>query len=354
EILALPTYPSYNLLDLKDTVKYAALAADNDNSPLLNRALFGRYAPGSIFKIATSVAALCSGNLTTTDQIEDKGVYMRYANADGTGYTPACWLWNMNHTTHGWEDITKAIRNSCNYFFFVVADRMGINKIDEYAKHLGLGEPTGIELGEDTGILSSPEYAGANGKQWSPGQVLATAIGQSYNVFTPLQMVTMLGAVLDDGTRYASHLLLRVEEYGSDDNIYSDSAPKIMDQITIPDSYLAAIKQGMYEVFETGGTASTLFQSFPSSFTVGGKTGTAQINEALVSDNATCVAFAPFDKPEIAISSVIEKGAKGAYAGYVAEDVCAYYFGYKTFNESMDLPDEPTTDDTTDTTDVGN
>jgi len=331
------------------------LLAD-ENKPLINRALFGRYSPGSVFKIATSVAALCSGNLTVEEQIKDMGIFWKYAGPDKTGYHPACWLWNMSRRTHGWETVSDAIRDSCNYFFYTVGDRMGIDKLDEYAKHLGLGEHTGIELGEDTGVLASRQYAESQGLSWVPGDMLQASIGQGTNLFTPLQLATMLGTVLNGGTRYASHLLLKVEEYGSD-NIYYESEPKIMDRIIIPDNYLAAIKKGMGQVFDSDGTASQIFKSFPPSFTVGGKTGTVQINEAEVSDNATGVAFSPFNNPEIAISSVIEKGAKGAWAEFVAEDVFAYYFGYKTFNESMDLPEEPaadTTDDTANAAGTGN
>ena len=335
EVLAIATYPSYDITDTFNTEKYAELAADKKNSPFLNRATQGEYAPGSVFKIVTSTAALCGGYLSVNETIFDQGKFTKYE-----GYQPVCWAYP---SSHGSINVSQAIQHSCNYFYFTVGDRMGIGPLDACAKRLGMGEFTGIEIGEEKGILASPEYAQSKGEVWSAGQTIAAAIGQSYNVFTPLQMATMLGAVLNGGDRYKNTLLLCVKEYGSDE-IYYAPRPEIIDSARIPQTALDAIKQGMLNVTEAGTVAGTLFGGFPRYF-VGAKTGTAQVNIGKSSENGTFVAFAPYNNPQVAMSAVIEKGSRGTWAGFVAEDVLAYYFGYKTFAQSMDLPEEPEPED---------
>ena len=331
EVLAIATYPSYSITDIFDIDKYAVLAEDDINYPLVNRATMGQYAPGSVFKIVTSVAALSGGYLGVNEYITDLGKYTKYE-----GYQPECWAYPAY--THGSINVTQAIQESCNYFFYVVGDRMSIGPLDEYAMRLGMGDRTGIEIGETKGVLASPEFAQSVGQVWSGGQTISAAIGQSFNAFSPLQMATMLGAVLNGGQRYKNTLLLCVKEYGSDE-IYYEQKPEIISSVEISEENLNAVKQGMLAVTEMG-TAVSLFNNFPRYF-VGTKTGTAQVNIGQSSENGTFVAFAPYSNPEVAMSAVIEKGSRGTWAGYVSEDVLAYYFGYKTFAESMDLPEEP-------------
>ncbi|MCL2815120.1 MAG: penicillin-binding transpeptidase domain-containing protein [Oscillospiraceae bacterium] len=330
EVLALATYPSYEITDTFSVEKYAALSADVKNAPLMNRATMGEYAPGSVFKIVTSTAALCGGYLGVYEEIYDYGQYTKYE-----GYQPVCWAYPA--FTHGRINVSQAIQHSCNYFYFVVGDRMGIGPIDAWATRLGMGEFTGIEIPETKGILASPEYAQSVGQGWAAGQTIAAAIGQSFNVFSPLQMATMLGAVLNGGERYKNTLLLCVKEYGSDE-IYYAPRPEIAASSQIPQNALDAIKLGMLNVTE-GTVAGTLFNNFPRYF-VGAKTGTAQVNIGKSSENGTFIAFAPYSDPKVSVSAVIEKGSRGIWAGFVAEDVLAYYFGYKTFAEAMDLPEE--------------
>jgi penicillin-binding protein 2 len=335
EVLALPTYPSYNLATFNED--FEELRKLEKESPFTNRALEGLYAPGSVFKIATSVAALCSGNLTTTEKIYDAGKYTQY-----TGYQPACWRYNANGRSCGTIAVHEALKVSCNYFYFVVSERMAENNdikvLNSYAQRLGLGVHTGVGVGEKKGVLASLEHRIANASTWYPGDTLQSAIGQSYYAFTPIQMATLLGTVLNSGTRYETRLLLYVKEYGSDD-IYYAPEPVIADQIEIAPDHFNAVKRGMNEVTEAaGGTGATLFKELPG-LTTGGKTGTVQIR-ASESSNATIVAFAPYEEPELSMSVVIERGSRGTWAGFVAEDVFAYYFGYKSFNQSLDLPDE--------------
>lgn len=324
EVLAIVTYPSYDLSTAyTDMEVYNELSA-NPAKPFTNRATQGLYEPGSVFKIVTSIAALCDGKLTPNEQIYDAGKYTKYED-----YQPACWLYNLRGGSHEYINVSQALEHSCNYFYFTVGERVGIDTLNKYSKHLGFGERTGIEIGETKGWLAS-EFIELTGV-WRGGDLLQASIGQSANQFSPLQMATMLGTVLNGGERYRSHLLLCVKEYGSDE-IYYAPEPEIIDSIEISEANLNAVRSGMVRVTETG-SASSLFNGFP--VRVGGKTGTAQISNEV--SNGTFVAFAPYDKPEVSMSVVIEKGAKGTWAGFVAEDVLAYYFGYKTFEDAMDI-----------------
>ena len=118
-----------------------------------NRLVSGLYSPGSTFKPLTAIAALETGNLNVNEIIEDEGIYKFYAD-----YQPTCWIWGEYKLTHGKQNVSAALENSCNYFFYEVGRRMGINKLDEYAKKFGLGEKTGIELDEEVaGHMASPE-----------------------------------------------------------------------------------------------------------------------------------------------------------------------------------------------------
>ena len=323
EVLALATYPSYDITVFKDAERYSELIEDPD-TPLVNRATQGRYAPGSVFKIATSVAGLCHGDIGPYSEIYDGTVYTKYRD-----YQPKCW----SPYSHGSINVTQALMHSCNYFYYVLGERMQIDVLAEYARHLGLGVKTGVEIDETSGVLASPEYSESRGIPWTGGQLLGASIGQSYNLFSPLQMATMLGTVLNGGDRYKTTLLLCVKEYGSDE-IYYAPEPTVLDSIEISEENLNAVRLGMRNVIELG-TASGLFNTLPMK--IGGKTGTAQVHIGQSSPNGTFVSFAPYDNPKIVISTVIEKGAKGTWAGFVSEDLLAYYFGYKSYEDSMDI-----------------
>lgn len=177
EVLAMASYPTYDLetfnQDYDDLVK-------DERLPMFNRATQGVYAPGSTFKLCTSVAALEEGIITPSTIIEDKGIYTYYVDPQ-----PMCWIWRQAHTTHGRINVSQAIVDSCNYFYYEVGRLTGIKKLDEYATAFGLGQSTGIEIGDVSGVLASPEWAEAHDREWTDGQTITAAIGQSYNLFTP-------------------------------------------------------------------------------------------------------------------------------------------------------------------------
>jgi penicillin-binding protein 2 len=332
EVLALATYPSYNLDTFNED--FPELREREHDSPLLNRAIHGLYAPGSIFKLATSVAALSSGSVTPGEYIQTRGRYTRYE-----GYQPVCWRYHFTGGgwCHGRIRIDEALAVSCNYFYFVVGERMAENNdielLNSYARRMGLGVHTGLEVGERRGVIASRAHKVANLSAWVPGDTLQAAIGQSDYVFTPIQMATMLGTFLNGGTRYENRLLLKVKEYGSGE-IYHAPEPVIADEIDITPEHSSLLKRGMRDAVDEGGTGAILFRDLPG-LTTGGKTGTAQVPSG--SPNATFVAFAPYETPELAVSVVIEHGRHGTWSGFTAEDIFAYYFGYKNFEQSLDI-----------------
>ncbi len=325
-VLALASYPTYDLSTFSENA--SELYAD-ESAPLYNRALNGTYAPGSTFKPAVAAAALTEGIVTVDTLINDTGIYEYYADS---GYTPRCWLYVSSGHGHGEINISEAIRVSCNYFFYELGRLLTIDTMNYYCRNFGLGESTGIELSESTGVLAGPEYREENGLDaWAPGDTLAAAIGQSDNLFTPLQLSVYMASLINCGTRYNAHILDCVKEFGTDNIVY-ETETYVMSSIEISEDDVQIILDAMQTVVESGTTA-TLFDGFP--IKVGGKTGTAQVSST-GSDNAVFVGFAPFDDPEIVASCIIEHGSKGAYAGLSVRNVFAEYFDLDYSDESED------------------
>ena len=312
DILAIASYPTYNLASF--SADFATLNSD-ERQPMYNRALFGTYAPGSTFKVGVAIAALEEGIIEKDTIINAQGKYTYYSD-----YQPECWIYAYGGT-HGYINVTEAIQESCNYFFYEVGRLLTIEKMNAHMKNFGFGESTGIELPEKTGILAGPDYRDENGLgKWSPGDTLQAAIGQSDNVFTPLQINMYLTTVLNRGKRYSAHLLDRIESYSG--AILEETTPTVLSEEAFSEEIFETVKEGMKNVMDNG-SAARVFSGYP--IPVGGKTGTAQIYKTK-SDNAIMTAFAPYDAPKIAVTCVIEQGASGTNAGYAIKDVFDYYF----------------------------
>ena len=312
-VLAIASYPTYNLATLRQDI---GILINDETSPMLNRALQSAYAPGSTFKVGVAAAALEEGVIDADTIIDAQGTYTVYED-----YQPSCWVVAHNGV-HGKIKVVEAIQESCNYFFFEVGRLLGIDKINEHLARYGLGKPTGIELYEKTGIMAGPEYRNENGlDKWSPGDTLQAAIGQSDNLFTPLQICMYTSTLVNQGVRYGAHLLDRVSEYGGD--VLFTAERTVLDDNPISDEIFAIIREGMKNVMDNG-SAARIFAGYP--ITVGGKTGTAQVYSTK-SDNAIMTAFAPYENPDIAVTCVIEQGYSGTKAGYSIKDVFDYYFG---------------------------
>lgn len=338
EVLALATYPTYQPETFFED--YEKLLED-DAKPLWNRAVSGTYTPGSTFKPLTAIAALSTGAITANEYINCEGVYKFYED-----YQPQCWIWSEQHLTHGPLNVSQAIVESCNYFFYETGRRTGINAISEYAKKFGLGEKTGIELLEEVkGNVSSPEYKKTLYKdekkqKWVAGDTIQTAIGQSYSSFTPVSLANYVATIANGGNRYKVHIIKSIRS-SKDGSVVYEEKPTVVENVNVSEDIFKTVKNGMLGVTDEG-SAKQIFADYP--INVGGKTGTAQISKKS-SNNALFVSFAPFNKPEIAVAVVIEHGYRGANAAYVARDIYDEYFGLNRGNEntqSIDLNNNTT------------
>ena len=313
DILAMASYPTYDIETF--TENYNDLL-EARGTPLFNRALAGTYSPASTFKVLVGAAALEEDIITFDEEIFDTGKYTYFDD-----YQPGCWIYNQTGATHGFLNVAEAIRDSCNVFFFDVGRRLGIDKINEYAKKFGFGQKSGIELGEEekSGVVASPENRKKNNQVWYPGDVCQTAIGQSDTLVTPLQLANYIATVANGGTRYRPHLVKSIQN--SDKTPGQEIQPEVLQKISMSEETRLAITEGMRKVV-TEGTAHSVFSGCPVS--VAAKTGSAQTSSAYT--NGICVAYAPYDKPQIAIACVIEKAGSGARASLAVRKAIDSYF----------------------------
>ena len=327
EILAMASFPDYEPGQFLNGISNEKWNEYQNNSAILNRAIQGTYAPGSIFKMATAIAGLESGAITIDEYINDTGVYPR-------AHHPECWIYTSYHYGHGYLNVSGAIQHSCNYFFYETAERMGIDKLSAYASYFGLGRRTGVELpNESSGTLASVETAQKKGEEWTEGGTLSAAIGQSYNDFTPLQVAKYIAMVANKGQVVKPTIIQNVvnsegnqvpkesiqayvnQKLGLDDN-YTES-------INMSEENINAVLEGMRSVTdEVGGTAYDTFKDF--NISVGGKTGSTEAGNYT---NAWFAGFAPFDNPEIAVVVLVENGGHGSYTAEVVRDIIGEYFG---------------------------
>mgnify|MGYP004530489137 FL=1 len=335
-VLAMASYPTYDLSTFNED--YDKLIKSK-SKPLINRVLNGTYSPGSTFKPLTSVAALESGTITPDTYITDLGKYTYYPS-----YQPTCLVYSSSGATHGTINVSQAIGVSCNYFFYDVGRRMGIETLDQYASNFGLGQTTGIELPESTGILASPSNRESAGGVWYPGDVLQAAIGQSDNLFTPAQLASYICTLLNKGKRYSLHLVDEVVDYDTNEVVLKKE-PEVLSDNPISDSTYNAVTDGMRRVV-TSGTASAAFAS--SKYKAAGKTGTAEVPDG--ADNVLFVGFAPYDDPEIVVAVIIEHGASSSFSAGVAREIFDAYMQIKNgeYKSALDKDKSETADSSTD------
>lgn len=314
EILSMASYPDFEpqaFVGGIQTPLWNYYKAKENNTPLMNRAIAGTYAPGSTFKMVTATAALQTEAVTINEKVNDIGVYPR-------GHNPACWIYRQQHTGHGYLNITDAIKKSCNYFFYEMGYRVGIETLDRFAYNFGLGKKTGVELnGESAGTVANPELTKSKGETWTVGYTLNASIGQGDNNFTPIQMAKYLSVLLNKGKQVNPTIIKTVINPDgmeiSKGEIHKQVGERLgistkQDKdIEISDENLQAILEGMRGVTsEQGGTAYNIFRNF--NVEIGGKTGSAQTGQTNANSaaNAWFLGFAPYDNPEIAIAVIIE------------------------------------------------
>ena len=331
EVLACASYPTYDLSRFREPEYYAQLNSDK-LTPMFNRALQAEYPPGSTYKMCTSVAGLENGVIGRYTTIVTKGIYTRYANS---GLTPMCLVYSRRKAVHGSIDVTEALSVSCNYFFYEVGDMLTNEQLDSTAKALGLGEPTGVEIYEETGSRANPEtkerlYDGVDGL-WNPGDQILAAIGQSENRFTPMQMASYVATIANGGNRLACTFLSRVvsADYSK---LVEENSPEVLSVVQMSPDTRGAILDGMKKVADTG-TAVDYFRGY-TLVDVAAKTGTAEHGSG-GSNHGAFACFAPADDPEIVIFVYGEKIGTGGYLANVAKAVMDVYFNRDAASEMI-------------------
>ncbi len=318
EVLAMATYPSYNLNTFK--TDYNNLVKD-ELQPLFNRATQGLYMPGSTFKPVVAIGGLEEGTVEPSSTVTCTRVYNFWES-----YPATC----MGY--HGATNVMKALQVSCNIYFYDVGRRLGIDNINKYAHQLGLGVKTGLELPEKAGVISNPQYrkelAENNPKldgTWYPGNVAQAAIGQLDTAVTPLQLAQMAATIANNGVRYNSRLVQSVmsNDY---DQVIKNFESVVANDLNAKQSTMDAVRQGMLMASKPGGSASGTFGSYP--IDIASKTGTPQAGKTV--NNAAFVAFGPYENSEIAVSVVVEKGGSGYLVGPILKDIFDAYFFSKS------------------------
>lgn len=315
EIICIASYPDYDVT--KYSKDYSKLLNDK-NKPLFNRALAGTYSPGSTFKMLVGIAALENDVITPNTVIHDKVIYELGKSR-----------FKCLHD-HGDVNVSGAIKDSCNYFFYTVGYEMGIDKIVDCAKQFGLGEYSGIELKDEEakGTIASPEEKAERNEPWYDGYTLQAAIGQDDNKFTPIQLASYVAQIANGGVRYTPHLIKGIYSYDTE-NVVSTTEITEAGRAEVGKEDMDAIRYGMRLVAE-GGTAADYFKDYP--IAVAAKTGTAEVYGG--SDNGIFVAYAPYDNPQIAVAVVIERSGGGYYCGPVAKAIIDAYLNAENSPES--------------------
>jgi penicillin-binding protein 2 len=319
EILAMTSLPAYDPNEFTtgiDPMLWTALANDPE-TPLMNRVIQGQYAPGSTFKIITATAALEEGVITPSTTFYCPG-YVRLYNR-----VFHCHLAGG----HGVVDVRQALAKSCNVFFYQVGVRLEIDRLAKWAKRMGLGTPTGVDLPhEAAGLMPSREWKEAVQKTaWYPGETVSVAIGQGQVSVTPLQMARVVSIIANGGYLVTPHLVRATPD---GERPFPPPRP-----LGISEETLAVVKEGLRRVVAEG----TGYRARLRSAEVCGKTGSAQVvskarleaspDDESIQPHGWFVAFAPADDPRIALAVLVEHGRGGAIsAAPVARDILAHFF----------------------------
>ena len=305
-ILACSNYPSYdqNLY----SSQYSEYSAD-PGLPLYNRALQGLYTPGSTFKPSVAVAALLTGEIDRNSTVYCNGVYNYFRD-----YHPRC----TRHGHSGDIDVVTAIKWSCNIFFYDVGRRITSDVYDDYAHRLGLGTPTGVEVSESTGRLTTKED-----ENYTASLEVQAAIGQGNTVVTPVQLATYAATIANKGVRYRTHFVKALLDTNTGE-VLEETAPEIVEIIPNDGGAFDIVEEGMV------GAAQTVAGLANYPYTIACKTGTPQRSEkdedGKYYTNSTIIAYGPVEDPQIAVGIVVEYGGGGSRAGELVADIFNAYF----------------------------
>lgn len=328
EVLALVSKPSYDPEKLVGnlTRSYWAQLNTDERKILLNRSTQGAYPPGSTFKIITGLASLAESLIHPSDKISCPGYY------EYGGRKFGCWL----PKGHGPVDFYRSLVQSCDVYFYKMGERLGIDRIANYARIFALGAPTGIELDfEKSGLVPDSVWKMKTKKEeWNPGETLSVSIGQGYNLVTPLQNALMTARIANEGLGIQATLVKFFQNTEGEKKYLQKNIPQKA-ELALDDQAWAAIKKALWGVVQDGG--GTAHKIRLPGIDIAGKTGTAQVvsydkfgrkaRSKKTEDHAWFVAYAPAEKPEIAVSVLVEHGGHGgAAAAPVAQAVIKKYF----------------------------
>lgn len=328
EPLAIASYPTY---DVSTVIEKFSELLEEENNPLFNRALLGAYAPGSSFKPCTAIASLSEGIINTEDQVKCQGVFTKYA---AEGYAPECWIWQQK-LTHPLENVSTALRDSCNYFFYTCGNELGVDALGEYAHAFGLGVPTGIELVETSGNMSNRKnHMDYQGTDWRIGDTLQAAIGQSDSIFSPLQMAEYCATIANNGTRHSASILKAIRSYDYAEKLYKREE-EVLSQVKSDSWNWDAIHEGMYLVINSPMNEANYLNWITCNWTCAGKTGTAQKGENVAND-AIFICYGPYRDPQIAIAVIIERGGAGANVQFMARQIMDVYINICSYSDSSE------------------
>jgi penicillin-binding protein 2 len=327
-VLAFVSKPGFDpnlFVDGIDVLNWNELNTSLDK-PLINRALFGTYPPGSTFKPFMALAALTFGKRTPQQTISDPG----YFNFGGHQFR------DDKVGGHGMVDMYKSIVVSCDTYYYVLANDLGIDAIARFMGQLGFGSRTGIDIeGEALGVLPSQEWKMRRFNQkWYAGETISVGIGQGYNAYTPLQLATAIATIANDGVMFRPHIVNYVEDIRTLE--HSAIEPNPLRTLDVKKQHLEVIQQALIGVNKEGTSARSFIGA---GYVSAGKTGTAQVialkqGEKYVEskvherlrDHALFIAYAPADNPKIALAVIVENAGFGArHAAPIARKVLDYY-----------------------------
>ena len=336
-VLAFVSKPSFDpnlFIDGIDSDTWKMLN-DDWKKPLINRVTQGLYPPGSTFKPFMGMALLESGKITQNTIVPAPGAW----SIPGSRHI----FRDSVRSGHGSANLSKAIQVSSDTFFYRLGYEMGIDKASPYLAQFGFGQKTGIDLpSEYTGVLPSREWkakrfaksSDPTAKEWRAGEMVSVSIGQGYNAYTPLQMAHATASLANNGVVHQPHLVKEILDFGARKITRINPNPER--QIPFKADNFEYVKRAMEKVLKPGGTAHRIGGGL--SYTMGGKTGTAQVvqikqggryNAAALReqhrDHAWFISFAPLEKPEIAIAVILENGGWGAYAAPLAREMTDFY-----------------------------
>lgn len=316
EILALVSSPSYDpnaFVSGMSSETWAKLLT-NPLHPLVNKAIRGEYPPASTYKIITAMAGLEEGLVDVETEFFCPGYY-KFGDR-----TFRCW----KKTGHGNVNIVRALAESCDVFFYHLGQLLGIDRLSWYARSFGLGAATGLDLDREAkGLVATAGWKKQRtGRAWQKGETLNAAIGQGYNLTTPLQMAVVIAAMANGGKRFRPLILKQVQNSAGE--VLFKSKPELLGRLPVSKTTFALVKQGLYEAVNTAG--GTAWKVRARQVSVSGKTGTAQVvarsqdengspkkkTRYEFRDHAWFVGFGPSEAPRIAVAVIVEHGGHGS------------------------------------------